>query len=54
MNVSLRTFVYQYLGVVSAALMPVVLAAFVTIPLSLGGHPGEARPTDTFSDQHMT
>jgi hypothetical protein len=54
MNASLRMFVHQYLGLVAAALVPVVLAAFVCIPLSLGAHPGEPRPTDTFADQHMT
>ena len=54
MNHSLQIFVHQYLCVVAAALAPVVLAAFVTIPLSMGSHPGEPRPAGTFADLHMT
>jgi hypothetical protein len=54
MNSSLRLFICELLGVVLAALVPVVLVAFLSIPYSLGGHPGEERSTDTPKSQHMT
>ena len=37
----LNAFVRQYAAVVLASLAPVVLLAFVSMPLSLGRHPGE-------------
>lgn len=36
-------FPAQFLRVVLAALVPVILVAFTSIPFNLGGHPGEAR-----------
>jgi len=54
MNLSLRLFIRQLLGVALAALAPVVLVAFLSIPYSLGGHPGDERTTATSSAQHMT
>jgi hypothetical protein len=45
MDASLRLFISQYLGVVLATLMPVMLIAFFSIPFNLGGHPGEERQT---------
>jgi hypothetical protein len=55
MDPDLRSFVRQFLGVVAMALVPVVLAAFVSLPLALGHHPGEPRPADAESaDRHMT
>lgn len=47
-------FVRQYLGVVAAALAPVVLTAFVTMPLNLRGHPGELRNAQATLSAHMT
>ena len=41
MQRSLALFVRQFAGVVAATLVPVVAVAFLSIPLSLGGHPGE-------------
>jgi hypothetical protein len=41
MHHSLALFVREFAGVVAATLMPVVAVAFLSIPLSLGGHPGE-------------
>ena len=46
MHPVLRLFIRRYLGVVCAALLPVIFAAFLSIPLSLGGHPGEPRAVD--------
>ena len=37
------SFAHQFVGFVVAALMPVVLVAFICIPFILGGHPGEPR-----------
>jgi hypothetical protein len=54
MHASLRLFINQYLGVVIATLMPVMLIAFLSIPFSLGGHPGEARPAAATATWHVT
>ena len=54
MNSSLRFFIHELLSVVLAALVPVVLVAFLSIPYSLGGHPGEDRTGTAPSSQHMT
>jgi len=54
MNSYLRAFLQQYLGVVLATLVPVILIAFLTIPVSLGGHPGEALGANAPITQHMT
>jgi hypothetical protein len=54
MDASLRIFVSQLAGVVFAALVPVILVAFLSIPFSLGGHPGEARPASALIGKHMT
>jgi hypothetical protein len=47
-------FFRQFIGVVLAALVPVVLTAFISVPMSLGGHPGEARAAADTAFQHMT
>ena len=54
MNSSLRLFIRQFLGVLLASLVPVVLVAFLSIPYSLGGHPGDDRTLATPVSQHMT
>jgi len=54
MNLFLRQFIRQWLFVALAALVPVVLVAFLSIPYSLGGHPGDARTTAASGSQHMT
>jgi len=43
MNPTPHSFVRQFAGAVVAALTPVVLVAFLSVPFNLGGHPGEAR-----------
>jgi len=48
------SFVRQLAGVVVAALIPVVLVAFLSIPFNLGGHPGEGRAGTTPTPTHMT
>ena len=54
MHPALRLFIGQYLRVLCAALVPVVITAFVSIPLSLGSHPGEAHRPDAMGYRHMT
>ena len=54
MHPSLRQFARQYLAVVVAALLPVILTAFLTIPFNLGGHPGDVRALDVPATRHMT
>ena len=41
MDASLRKFVSEYLGVVVATLVAVAALAFLSIPFSLGGFPGD-------------
>jgi hypothetical protein len=54
MHPFLRQFTRQYLAVVVAALLPVILTAFLTIPFNLGGHPGDVRALDVPATRHMT
>jgi hypothetical protein len=54
MHPVLRNFIHQYLEVVCVTLAPVVLTAFLSIPYTLEGHPGEPRPADAVSSQHMS
>lgn len=54
MHPALTLFIRQYLGIVCAALVPVVLTAFLSIPLTLGGHPGEPRTAQVGISRHMT
>ena len=54
MDKFLSSFIRQYLRVVLAALMPVLLVAFVSIPFTLQGHPGEERSDPLLLAQHMT
>lgn len=54
MNPTLRDITRPFFCVVAAACAPVVLAAFLTIPFNLSGHPGEARTAAATAGQHMT
>lgn len=54
MHPGLRTFLFQYLGVVCATLLPVILMTFLSIPLNLGGHPGKIRSANAMANRHMT
>jgi hypothetical protein len=54
MHPSIHQFAGQFARAVAAALIPVVLTAFLSIPYNLGGHPGEGRPVDRTNDAHMT
>jgi hypothetical protein len=54
MDLSLRTFLREFVGVVLASLVPVIAVAFLSVPLALGGHPGEQRSATATVWQHMT
>jgi len=54
MNTSLHAFIGQFVGAVAAALIPVIVTAFLSIPYNLGGHPGEVRPVSTVARMHMS
>ena len=54
MNQTSYSFVRQFAGAVVAALIPVVLVAFWSIPFNLGGHPGEVRTGAMPTPTHMT
>lgn len=53
MDSSLRIFIRQFMGVVIAALVPVILVAFASMPFILGGHPGEERPADPLVGRYI-
>ena len=54
MDPTLKAFVSDYLGVVASALLPVILTAFVSMPLNLGGHPGEPRDYASVEQRHLS
>jgi len=54
MNIFPSAFIRQFAGTVAATLIPVVLIAFLSIPINLGGHPGELRPAALPIASHMT
>jgi hypothetical protein len=54
MQADLKSFLVAYLRMVLIALVPIVLTAFMSIPYSLGGHPGEPIATAQPAAQHMT
>jgi hypothetical protein len=53
-NPELHRFVTRLIGVVAITLVPVVFTTFMSMPLSLNRHPGEAAPTGTALPRHMT
>lgn len=54
MHPQLHHFVRQFAAVIVATLVPVVLTTFVSLPLNLGGHPGELRAAVPGEVRHMT
>lgn len=54
MDSSLRFFIEQYVGVVVVSLLPVLLIAFMTIPVSLSAHSGDVAANHVSISQHMT
>lgn len=54
MDAFAKHFVKQLLGTSAATLVLVIAVAFLSIPYSLGGHPGEPRPADTILEHHLS
>ena len=54
MESNLQQFVRQFAAVVAAALAPVVLVAFLSMPMILGRHPGETPGSDPLCGRHLT
>ncbi len=54
MNHPLRAFALQIFGVVLTVLMLVAFVAFVSLPLTLGRHPGEPQSVEVPATRHMT
>lgn len=54
MHHDLREFISRFVGTVVMTLVPVVLIAFMSMPLSLGRHPGEPAADLGAPIAHMT
>ncbi|CAD5374354.1 conserved hypothetical protein [Rubrivivax sp. A210] len=54
MHPQLVLFLRQFTGVVLATLVPVVMVAFLSWPIIMGGHPGEPRDPAALSDAHFS
>lgn len=56
MNADLKNFAIEWVRVAVAALVPVVLTAFMALPQALGRHPGEPCTTVACAENqgHMT
>ena len=54
MDAFAQLFLKQLLGTTAATLVVVIAVAFLTIPDTLGGHPGEPRPVDTTLEHHLS
>lgn len=54
MQADLREFLSRFAGTVVMTLVPVVLIAFLSVPVSLGGHPGESTRNGDATFSHMT
>jgi hypothetical protein len=54
MDHDLKEFVLSMLRAALPAAMLVATAAFITIPYTLGHHPGEPSATEQMPDRHMT
>lgn len=54
MQADLREFMSRFVGTVVMTLVPVVLIAFLSVPLTLGGHPGESARDPDAPSAHMT
>lgn len=54
MHPQLNLFARQYLSVVVATLIPVLLTAFLSMPIALARHPGENPVAGAATKGHMT
>jgi hypothetical protein len=54
MHPALKDFIRQTAGFMLMASLPAILAAFLSMPLSLGRHPGESAPVPTQVPGHLS
>jgi hypothetical protein len=54
MDKNLRNFVVQFVGVVLATLIPVIIIAFLSMPWQLNRHPGESAVSTEQAITHLT
>lgn len=55
MHVELRSFLLRLAAVMTMTVLPVIVTAFLSMPMSLGRHPGEAPPVvSAVQLRHMT
>ncbi len=54
MHTDLHDFLARFAGTVAMSLVPVVLVAFLSMPLSLSRHPGEPLQQANAPAAHMT
>lgn len=54
MDQDLKQFACEWLSVAASTLMAVITVAFLSMPLSLGYHPGEAPQGTPAIPRHMT
>lgn len=54
MHADLHHFLVRLAAVVGITLAPVIVTAFLSVPLSLGRVPGEAPAIDSAPLRHMT
>ncbi|WIT13211.1 hypothetical protein PFX98_06265 [Paucibacter sediminis] len=54
MQTDLSQFLRQLAGVITMSLVPVVLVAFISLPLNMGRHPGDAEPHRSTVGAHMS
>lgn len=53
MQTELHRFLSRFVATVVLAVVPVIFTAFVSVPMSLGRHPGEFAQADV-PPRHMT
>ena len=54
MHTDLHDFLARLAGTIALTLVPVVFTAFVSLPISLSRHPGEAASAAVAVARHMT
>lgn len=54
MHQDLKNFIWLYLRTVFMTMMPLALVAFISIPYTLGGAPGDPVASISGADSHMT
>jgi len=54
MNVDLKHFVQPLVQVIAATLFAVFTVAFLSVPYTLGAHPGDPQTGQASAPRHMT